>query len=322
MCWFGSTPSARARCWDKPRRNSGALFANRQQACQKLASRTATRERTRHDLARYRAAAPSGAASRQLLQNTEDQLAAQEADWRETRAELQAFDARLINATRVSHPDIEWAKARFNDAYVETLRQSIRAPATGYVAKRRVQVGFRVKPGDQIMNIVPLDHLWIEANLWENRLESIRPGQKAEIIVDLYGSKRTYHGVVEGVVPGSGSVFATLPPDNATGNFIRIVQRIPVRIAIDPEELKKQPLRPGLSTITTIDVNSTPVSPNDSIVKTATSEYTTEVFDKDLAEARARAEAVAEARARAEAVIKNNLLGAPDAAEACAVAEK
>ncbi|AZG78934.1 HlyD family secretion protein [Methylocystis rosea] len=290
----------------------GALFANRQQVCQKLASRTAIRERTRHDLARYRSAAPSGAASRQLLQNTEDQLAAQEADLRETRAELQAFDARLINATRVSHPDIEAARARFNDAYVETLRQSIRAPATGYVAKRRVQVGFRVKPGDQIMNIVPLDHLWIEANLWENRLESIRPGQKAEIIVDLYGSKRTYHGVVEGVVPGSGSVFATLPPDNATGNFIRIVQRIPVRIAIDPEELKKQPLRPGLSTITTIDVNSTPLSPNDSIVKTATSEYTTEVFDKDLAEA----------RARAEAVIKNNLLGAPDAAEACAVAEK
>jgi membrane fusion protein (multidrug efflux system) len=162
------------------------------------------------------------------------------------------------------------------------------------------------------MNIVPLDHLWVEANLWENRLESIRPGQKAEIIVDLYGSKRTYHGVVEGVVPGSGSVFATLPPDNATGNFIRIVQRIPVRIAIDPEELKKQPLRPGLSTITTIDVNSTPVSPNDSIVKTATSEYTTEVFDKDLAEA----------RARAEAVIKNNLLGAPDAAESCVVAEE
>ena len=132
----------------------GALFANRQQVCQKLASRKAIRERTWHDLARYRSAAPSGAASRQILQNTEDQLAAQEADLRETRAELQAFDARLINATRVSHPDIEWAKARFNDAYVETLRQSIRAPATGYVAKRRVQVGFRVKPGDQIMNIV------------------------------------------------------------------------------------------------------------------------------------------------------------------------
>jgi membrane fusion protein (multidrug efflux system) len=290
----------------------GALFANRQQACQKLASRTAVLERTRHDLARYRSAAPSGAASRQLLQNTEDQLAAHEADWRETRAELQAFDARLINATRVSHPDIEWAKARFNDAYVETLRQNIRAPATGYVAKRRVQVGFRVKPGDQIMNIVPLDHLWVEANIWENRLERVRPGQKAEIVVDLYGGKQTFHGTVEGLVPGSGSVFATLPPDNATGNFIRIVQRIPVRIAIDPEELKEQPLRPGLSTITTIDVNSTPVSPNDSIVKTSTGEYTTEVFEKDLAEA----------RARADAIVKSNLLGSPDGAERCVLAEK
>jgi membrane fusion protein (multidrug efflux system) len=290
----------------------GALFANRQQACQKLASRTAVLERTRHDLARYRSAAPSGAASRQLLQNTEDQLAAHEADLRETRAELQAFDARLVNTTRVSHPDIEWAKARFNDAYVEMLRQNIRAPATGYVAKRRVQVGFRVKPGDQIMNIVPLDHLWVEANIWENRLERVRPGQKAEIVVDLYGGKQTFHGTVEGLVPGSGSVFATLPPDNATGNFIRIVQRIPVRIAIDPEELKEQPLRPGLSTITTIDVSSPPVSPNDSIVKTSTGEYTTEVFEKDLAEA----------RARADAIVKSNLLGSPDGAERCMVAEK
>lgn len=293
-------------------RTVGALFANRQQACQKVAARTAIRERTRHDLARYRSATPSGAASRQILQNTEDQLAAQDADLRESRAELQAFDARVTNATRVSHPDIEAAKARFNDAYIEMLRQSIRAPASGYVAKRRVQVGFRVKPGDQILNIVPLDHLWIEANFWENRLESIRPGQKAEIIVDLYGGKQIYTGVVEGVVPGSGSVFATLPPDNATGNFIRIVQRIPVRIAINREELKERPLRPGLSTITTIDVGSTPVSVNDSIVKTASSEYRSEVFDKDLAEA----------KARADVVVKNNLLGAPDGAEPCVVAER
>jgi membrane fusion protein (multidrug efflux system) len=291
----------------------GALFANRQQVCQKMTSRMAIRDRTRHDLTRYRAAAPSGAASRQILQNTEDQLSAQEADLREVRAEIQALDARLVGATRTNHPDIEAAKARFNDAYVEVLRQNIRAPATGFVAKRRVQVGFRVRPGDQIMNIVPLDHLWVEANIWENRLERIRPGQKAQIVVDLYGTKHTYHGTVEGVVPGSGSVFATLPPDNATGNFIRIVQRIPVRIAIDPEELKKEPLRPGLSTLTTIDVGSTPGSPNDSIVKTVSPEYTTEVFDKDLAEA----------RARAEDVVKNNLATpSPGSDNACVVAER
>jgi len=273
-------------------RNVGALFANRRQACQKVTARAAIRERTRHDLARYRQAATSGAASRQLLQNTEDTLAAQEADLREARAELAAIESRVSGVTPTNHPDIEFARARFNDAYIEFLRQNIRAPATGYVAKRRAQVGQRVRPGDPILNIVPLDHLWVEANLWENRMARIRPGQPAVIKVDLYGSSATYRGVVEGLVPGSGSVFATLPPDNATGNFIRIVQRVPVRIAIDPEELKQTPLRPGLSTVTSINVGADAKPTNESIVTTSAGEYSTEVFDADLAEARAGAEKV------------------------------
>lgn len=283
----------------------GALFASRQQVCEKVLSRSALRDRTRHDLARYRQAATSGAASRQQVQNTEDQLAAQEADLREVRAELQAVEARVGGVSRMNHPDIEAARARFNDAYVEFVRQNIRAPATGYVAKRRVQVGQRVRPGDQILNIVPLDHLWIEANLWENRMERVRPGQEALVKVDLYGSSQTYHGTVEGLVPGSGSVFATLPPDNATGNFIRIVQRVPVRIALRADELEKQPLRPGLTTVTSINVAGPVRSPNASVVKTTTSEYQTEVFDKDLAEA----------KSRAEKIVKDNVVGAPDGAE-------
>jgi membrane fusion protein, multidrug efflux system len=273
-------------------RSVAALFASRRQACQKIIARTAIRDRALHDLARYRQATASGAASRQLLQNTEDQLAAQEADVREARAEYQAVQARVGGVAPVNHPDIEAAKARFNEAYVEFIRQKIRAPASGFVAKRRAQVGQRVRPGDQIMNIVPLDHLWVEANLWENRMEKVRPGQPAIIEADLYGSSETYHGVVEGLVPGSGSVFATLPPDNATGNFIRIVQRVPVRIAIDPEELKRKPLRPGLSTVASINIATDAKPINDSGVKTSTSEYSTEVFDKDLAQARSRAEEI------------------------------
>jgi membrane fusion protein (multidrug efflux system) len=158
-------------------RTVGALFANRRQVCQKVTARSALRDRTSHDLARYKRAAPSGAASNQLLQNTEDQLAAQEADVRESLAELGAIEARISGVTRMNHPDIEAARAKFSDAYIELLRQNIRAPATGYVAKRRVQVGQRVKPGDQILNILPLDHLWVEANLWENRMERVRPHQ-------------------------------------------------------------------------------------------------------------------------------------------------
>ncbi|MGD9539916.1 MAG: HlyD family secretion protein, partial [Methylocystis sp.] len=129
----------------------GALYAQRRQVCQKVISRAAIRDKTRHDLARYRQAAASGASSRQVLQNAEDQLAAQEADLREAQAEYQAVEARVGGVTRMNHPDIEAAKARYNEAYIEFARQNIRAPASGYVAKRRVQVGERVRPGDAIL---------------------------------------------------------------------------------------------------------------------------------------------------------------------------
>jgi membrane fusion protein (multidrug efflux system) len=112
----------------------------------------------------------------------------------------------------------------------------------------QAQVGDRVRPGDQVMTIVPLDHLWVEANLWESRMHLVRPGQPVLVNVDLYGTTYTYHGTVEGLVPGTGSVFALLPPDNATGNFIHIVQRVPVRIALRKDEILKHPIRPGLST--------------------------------------------------------------------------
>ncbi|PPD24828.1 MAG: secretion protein HlyD [Methylocystis sp.] len=292
-------------------RSVGALYAQRRQVCQKVISRAALRDRTRHDLARYREATLSGAASRQVLQNTEDQLAALEADLREAQAEYQSVEARVVGVTRMNHPDIEAAKARYNDAYVEFVRQNIRAPATGYVAKRSVQVGKRVRPGDAILNIVPLDHLWVEANLWENRMARVRPGQAAIIKVDLYGSEQIYHGEVAGLVPGSGAVFAALPPDNATGNFIRIVQRVPVRIALRADELEKQPLRPGLSTVASIDVSGPLQSPNHSIVKTTTNEYLTDVYDKDLADA----------KARADKIVKDNAVGASNDGAACTAAE-
>ncbi|WP_026222617.1 HlyD family efflux transporter periplasmic adaptor subunit [Methylocystis rosea] len=292
-------------------RSVGALYAQRRQVCQKVISRAALRDRTRHDLARYREATLSGAASRQVLQNTEDQLAALEADLREAQAEYQSVEARVVGVTRMNHPDIEAAKARYNDAYVEFVRQNIRAPATGYVAKRSVQVGKRVRPGDAILNIVPLDHLWVEANLWENRMARVRPGQAAIIKVDLYGSEQIYHGEVAGLVPGSGAVFAALPSDNATGNFIRIVQRIPVRISLRADELEKQPLRPGLSTVASINVSGPLQSPNHSIVKTTTNEYLTDVYDKDLADA----------KARADKIVKDNAIGASNDGAACPAAE-
>jgi membrane fusion protein, multidrug efflux system len=290
----------------------GALFATRQQMCQNIISRTAQLDRIRHDIIRYRQALPSGSVSKQVLQNAEDQKASLEADLKEAKAEFQSAEAKVGGTTRISHPDIEVARNKFVDDYIEFARQQMRAPVSGYIAKRKAQVGDRVRPGDQVMTIVPLDHLWVEANLWENRLHGVRPGQPALVTVDLYGRSYTYHGTVEGLVPGTGSVFALLPPDNATGNFIHIVQRVPVRIALNRDEILKQPLRPGLSTVTAIDVRDTGHSPNAALTDASSKEYETDIFSDDLANA----------NAKAEQIIKDNLASkAGEVEAACASGE-
>jgi membrane fusion protein, multidrug efflux system len=273
-------------------RTVGALFAVRQQACQKVLAQAALLDKVRHDIVRYQQALPSGSVSKQVLQNAEDQRASLEADTRAARADFQSTQARVGGTTRIRHPDIEIARNKFIDAYIEFARQQIRATVSGYVTKRKAQVGDRVRPGDQVMTIVPLDHLWVEANLWETNLRSVRPGQPALVTVDLYGQSYTYHGIVEGLVPGTGSVFALLPPDNATGNFIHIVQRVPVRIALQKEEILKQPLRPGLSAVTSIDIRDTGQSPNAALTETATEEYETNIYSDDLVNANAKAEQI------------------------------
>jgi membrane fusion protein (multidrug efflux system) len=275
-------------------RTVGALFAARRQACQKVLAQEALLAKVRHDIIRYQEALPSGSVSKQVLQNAEDQRASLEADMRAARADFQSTQARVGGTTRIRHPDIEIARNKFIDAYIEFSRQQIRAPVSGYVTKRKAQVGDRVRPGDQVMTIVPLDHLWVEANLWETNLRSVRPGQPALITVDLYGQTYTYHGTVEGLVPGTGSVFALLPPDNATGNFIHIVQRVPVRIALPEDEILKHPLLPGLSTVTAIDIHDTVQPPHAARTETSSKEYESNIYSDDLANANAQAEQVIE----------------------------
>jgi membrane fusion protein, multidrug efflux system len=276
----------------------GALFATRQQTCQRIVSRTALFDKVRHDIVRYRQALPSGSVSKQVLQNAEDQSASLEADLKEARAEFQSIEARVGGTTRINHPDIEVARSKFIDADIEFARQQIRAPVSGYIAKRKAQVGDRVRPGDQVMTIVPLDHLWVEANLWENRMHWVRPGQPVLVNVDLYGESYTFHGTVEGLVPGTGSVFALLPPDNATGNFIHIVERVPVRIALRKDEILNHPIRPGLSAVISIDIRESGQSPNAALTEASTKEYETNIFSDDFANA----------NTRAEQIIKNNLV--------------
>ncbi|MDD2722846.1 MAG: HlyD family secretion protein [Methylovulum sp.] len=273
-------------------REIGAVFSTHRQMCQKLIARSARLARVRHDLIRLRQAAPNGSVSDQLVQNAEDQMMALEAEMREAEAELKAIEAKVSGTSRTLHPDVEAAKHRFIAAYLEYSRQQIHAPVSGYVSMRKVQVGNRVQPGDQLMTIVPLEHLWVEANLRETEIARVRPGQAAEVTVDLYGESHLYHGTVEGLVPGTGSVFALLPPDNAAGNFIHIVERVPVRIALRKDEILKNPLRPGLSTITSIYVKESKQPLGASLATVSTQEYETDIFIDELADAQAQAQKI------------------------------
>ncbi|CAE6770548.1 HlyD family secretion protein [Nitrospira defluvii] len=266
-------------------RRIAALFITKRQLAERLEARTARLDVIRHDMTRYQYVAPHGAVAKQIVQNAQDQLRALEADVREAQAEVDALDAQVGRTTVMEHPAVELAKHQFIEAHLRYARQQIRAPVAGYVAKRKGQVGDRVAPGVTLMTIVPLEHLWVEANLRETELERVRPGQPALVHVDLYGRRYTYHGTVEGVVPGAGSVFATLPPDNATGNFIHIVQRIPVRISLLREELLEQPIRPGLSTVTQIDVRESGQSIWSSLTNTSTEEYHTDLYAEELQKA-------------------------------------
>ncbi len=153
-----------------------------------------------------------------------------------------------IQGTDVANnPDVLSAEAALRNAIIAQSHMRIVAPVDGVVAQRTVQVGQQVAAGTPLLAVVPLDNVWVDANFKEVQLQNMRVGQPVTVTADIYGGKVTYHGHVEGLGAGSGSAFALLPPQNASGNWIKIVQRVPVRIALDPEELKAHPLRVGLS---------------------------------------------------------------------------
>ena len=174
-------------------------------------------------------------------------------------AQKQADAARasIEGVTPALHPAVQAAKADYVQAWLAARRNSILAPVSGYVAKRSVQVGAHVTPGTPMLSIVPLDQLWVDANFKESELRNIRVGQPATIEADMYGSKVEFHGRVLGLSAGTGSAFSLLPAQNASGNWIKVVQRVPVRIALDPKELREHPLRIGLSTTVTVDIRDT-----------------------------------------------------------------
>jgi membrane fusion protein (multidrug efflux system) len=176
------------------------------------------------------------------------------------QADLQLAQAQLasarsaVNGTAIeSHPAVAQAATQLREAYVTLSRCQIRAAASGHIAKRSVQLGQQVASGAALMALVPLDQLWVEANFKEDQLQRMRLGQPVELGSDLYGGNVTYHGKLVGIDPGTGATFSLLPPQNASGNWIKIVQRLPVRIALDAKEIADHPLLVGLSMKATAD---------------------------------------------------------------------
>ena len=177
------------------------------------------------------------------------------AGYEAAEAALQAAVAMTQNTDAAHHPEVLAAKAQVDTARLNLSRTVIRAPVDGIVAQRNVQVGQMVAAGRPIMTVVPVQDVYVDANYKEDQLGRVRPGQQVELTSDLYGSSVKFHGTVSGVGGGTGAAFAIIPAQNATGNWIKVVQRVPVRIALDPTEISEHPLRVGLSMNATIDVS-------------------------------------------------------------------
>jgi membrane fusion protein (multidrug efflux system) len=204
---------------------------------------------------RRKTLAASGAISQEELSHARDDLAAAQSALGTAQQNL-AGTAALVDDTVISsHPDVQAAAARLRDAYLARARTTLVAPVSGYVAKRTVQLGQRVQPGTPTMAVIPLEQVWVDANFKETQLHDMRIGQPVTLESDLYGDDVAYQGTVQSIGAGTGSAFSLLPAQNATGNWIKIVQRVPVRIKLDPQLLKTHPLRIGLSTMAEVDLH-------------------------------------------------------------------
>lgn len=244
-----------------------ARAADERRAAAQLASAEADFERAKIDLQRREALSTSGSVSGDELTRAQNAFAAAEANLTVAQAATaqakanrdaaigskDANAALIANSTEETNPEVALARARRDQAAVDLERTIIRAPLDGVVAKRQVQLGQRVQAGTPLLAVVPVHEMHVDANFKEVQLENVRAGQPVTLTADIYGSSVTYKGTVEGFSGGSGAAFAAIPAQNATGNWIKVVQRVPVRIKLDAEQLAANPLRVGLSMTARID---------------------------------------------------------------------
>jgi membrane fusion protein (multidrug efflux system) len=234
------------------------VFANRDQLLAVVGQRRSDLARAESDFNRRKDLAATGAVSSEELGHTRDAVNAAREALTAAQQNLAASIA-LVGRTGVAdNPDVQGAATQVERAWLNLKRTSVRAPVSGYVARRAAQLGDHIASGAPLMAIVPLERLRVEANFKEVQLKRMRIGQPATVVADLYGGKVEYHGTLAGIGMGTGAAFALLPAQNATGNWIKVVQRVPVRIELDPQDLKAHPLRIGLSTrvsVTTVDTS-------------------------------------------------------------------
>ncbi|MCX4150245.1 HlyD family efflux transporter periplasmic adaptor subunit [Paraburkholderia madseniana] len=289
-------------------RQVSGLYVNNDFYAATIAQRQSDLARAEDDLKRRQAVAETGAVSGEDIAHARDAVSSAQAALDAARQQAAANHALTDRTSVEQHPNVQAAASKVRDAYLNYARNTLPAPVTGYVARRSVQVGQRVAPGTPLMAIVPLDGVWVDANFKEGQLKHMRIGQPVTLTADVYGSSVKYHGHVVGFSAGTGAAFAVLPAQNATGNWIKVVQRLPARIQLDQNELNAHPLRIGLSM--QVDVETRDESGTQLGAATNTT-YRTDVFaqygaDADAEIARIIAQNMPSARAVAASATPKN----------------
>jgi membrane fusion protein, multidrug efflux system len=238
-------------------RSVRALFAQADQLRAEIRDREVELQQASQDHERRLGLLSDGAISSEELQHTRDKVTEVRASLTAAQEQLHETTVQIDGTTIPTHPQVLAAIAAVRDASLALRRTRIAAPVAGVVARRSVQIGQRVAAGTPLMGIVPLDSVWVDANFKEVQLRDMRVGQPVTLHADMYGGKALYHGKLVGLSAGSGTAFSLLPAQNASGNWIKIVQRLPVRVELDPTELREHPLRIGLSVTARVDIRDT-----------------------------------------------------------------
>lgn len=241
-------------------------------------------EQAQSDLKRREPLGAANLIGREDLQHARDAVATAKAQLDVAMQQFNANQAMILNTSLENQPAVKQSAAELRDAWLALQRTDVVSPIDGYISRRSVQVGSQITSTTPLLAVVPAHNLWVDANFKETQLAGVRIGQPATVISDIYGDDVVYHGKVVGLDMGTGSAFSLLPAQNATGNWIKVVQRLPVRIELDPQEVADHPLRIGLSTLVNIDTANT----NGGVLATSvrsTPAYETNALALDLAPA-------------------------------------